>query len=140
MTAVHIHIELKNRTAFAPGETVQGSITIHCQQGPWTPTHAEALLFWRTEGRGDQDEGIAAAINLAEGIGEMPTSVTRDFSLPLPPLPWTYHGKALKVHWVLGVYLKGKPEIDHQHEVYLAVHGQESERERLRVAYDQYDQ
>ena len=136
MSSVTVSLALKNKTGvYAPGATVDGSITIHSPEGSWTASHADVLLFWRTEGRGDTDEGIAAGINLAEQNAQMPASFTRDFSLTVPQLPWTYHGKLIKIHWMIGVYLKGKPGVDHEQEIGITIHNSEVERQRLQAVY-----
>jgi hypothetical protein len=135
MSSIVVSLDLKNKTgAFAPGSTVDGSVTIHNAEGSWTASHAELLLFWRTEGRGDTDEGVAAGVNLAEQSTQMPGSFTRDFSLTLPQLPWTYHGKLLKIRWFLGAYMKGKPGGNSEQEICLSVHGNEAERLRLQAS------
>jgi hypothetical protein len=57
------------------------------------------VLRYRTEGRGDVDTGVVAAVEL----GEAESGESR-FRLDVPPLgPVTYNGQLLRLLWVVAV-------------------------------------
>lgn len=107
MADLTIHLTLKNnRHAYEPGETVRGNVAVMVPGGPVDVKSAELLLFWRTSGIGDTDEGVVSTVKLVEPGGQLPSAFSRDFDLVVPPTPWSYSGRLVKINWFLGVYIK----------------------------------
>ena len=121
MSAPTVNLSLDgSRRRFAPGETVSGSIMVTCVED-WIVASAEVMLFWRTEGRGDQDTGVAATMVLAPPGATAGRALQGAFSFILPDMPWTYHGTALKIHWVVGAYARPRmgKEVSGEQEIIL---------------------
>ena len=106
---------------FAPRDRIAGSVEVNAD-GPWECDRAEVVLFWRTEGRGDEDHGVAEVLELAPPKQSAQPSIRRSFLFTAPVFPWTYHGRAIKIHWVLGVYVKEKRQPEEHEEVALVIH------------------
>lgn len=109
------------RRAFAPGETVSGSATLSADAA-WKCDYAEVALVWHTEGKGDADRQAVAVESLATKGETTSPSLTRPFVFRMPQLPWTYHGRALKIHWTIGVYAKPAGEAEASAEVPIEIH------------------
>jgi hypothetical protein len=84
------------KLAFAPGEELRGSAS-------WSldgdPESVEVRLFWRTEGKGTQDVGIADSIAF-EGPGRKDR---REFRLKIPDGPYSFSGKLVAIVWSVEV-------------------------------------
>lgn len=82
------------RLAFHPGEELRGTAS-------WSldapPTKVELRLFWRTEGKGSQDVGVAETLSF-DGAG---LEEKREFRLRLPPGPYSFSGKLISLIWAL---------------------------------------
>lgn len=66
--------------------------------GGMLPDGAQLALGirWHTEGRGRKDEGVLdVAVPRPLGIVAAPVP----FAVRLPPGPWTYHGRLVKILW-----------------------------------------
>jgi len=65
---------------------------------------AELFVLWFTEGLGDTDDGTlfhqVAVENAALDAGR-----AFPFETPLPPGPWTYDGKYVKIRWAVRVFI-----------------------------------
>lgn len=106
---------------YAPGDTIVGTARFNRRAGDWTADYADVALFWRTEGKGDRDEGIVAVANGVRKKGERAAGAFDvKFRFTVPEMPWTYHGRTLKIHWKLGAYARG-PEVDAGVEIDLEV-------------------
>ena len=82
-----------DREQFSPGDTLGGVVT-------WDANvfgdRAELSVLWNTEGKGDQNSGIAYFEEIAlDSLGE------HRFQVKLPLLPLTYYGQLLKIHWTV---------------------------------------
>jgi hypothetical protein len=108
---------------FAPGDTVTGSVIVTCPED-WTVATAEVMLFWRTEGKGDQDTGVAGTLELAKPGATAGRALQGTFAFTLPQMPWTYHGRALKIHWVVGAYARPRMGKEVADEVAIVAHPQ----------------
>jgi len=96
---------------FRPRDTVAGVATINCVN-PVEPEYAELMLFWRTEGRGDEDHEVVAIERLVPTGARLGAGrEERRFSFQLPDMPWTHHGRLLKLNWTVGLYVKS-PGLD----------------------------
>jgi len=98
-----------NCSEFAPGETVAGRAELNALGNLELRDSADLYLFWRTEGRGDEDHAVVGHLRLAEDGAQLsPGSKQQAFEFKLPALPCTYTGVALKIKWVLGIYARAK--------------------------------
>ena len=84
------------RLDFHPGEEVRGSASWSLDE---PPRAVELRLFWRTEGKGTQDVGVAETIPF-EAAGARDR---RDFRLRLPEAPYSFSGKLISLVWALEV-------------------------------------
>ena len=83
-----------------------GNVSITSPGGGRSVKSAELLLYWRTSGIGDKDENILETIALVPPGGELPSVFARDFMFTLPPMPWSYAGRLIKINWYVGVFIK----------------------------------
>lgn len=84
----------ENRTAFVPGETIQG-VTGWELDAP--PERVELCLLWHTAGKGDRDTNVAERVTF-----ESPAAVdAQTFSLTAPEGPYSYEGKLITLSWAL---------------------------------------
>ena len=85
---------------FEPGEVIQGYIQVTPEED-LDCRHLYARLRWQTEGRGDQDEGVAVEQDLFQG--KLPAGVPRTFSFHLaaPNEPWSYAGRYVSIVWAV---------------------------------------
>lgn len=87
---------------FEPGEPFQGSVKV-------TPAsdldcrHLYARLVWHTEGRGDRDRGVAAEMDLFQGVLRAGTPTFHTFHFKVPESPWSYAGYYINIIWEVEV-------------------------------------
>lgn len=106
MSAITASIRIENRQdEFAPGDRIEGTVSFFSAES-WEVRNCDLVLFWTTEGRGTTDEEEAVAIELARPGKRVSSNETMRFSLVAPPMPWSYHGTLLKIHWKLGVFFR----------------------------------
>lgn len=89
------------RRVFAPGDELEGRASWHLEEEPeWV----EVRLYWRTEGKGDQDVDV-----VAEERWETPgrDSGDRPFRFELPAGPYSFSGTLITLYW--GVELVAEP-------------------------------
>jgi hypothetical protein len=84
----------EGRDAFSPGEAIRGTLE-------WARDEAaddvELRLLWYTEGRGDQDVGVARSLRI-----ESPGAVgSTAFDWEAPSGPWSCSGQLLSIRWAL---------------------------------------
>lgn len=90
---MQIHLD-GGRSAFAPGESVSGTLQ---WMGDAAPERVELRLLWYTEGRGDQDVGVARTLCI-----EAPGSVgSSPFDFEAPSGPHSCAGRLISVRWAL---------------------------------------
>jgi hypothetical protein len=82
------------RLAFHPGEELRGTASWSLEA---PPTRVELRLFWRTEGKGSQDVGVAETIAF-DGAG---AEERRELRLRLPSSPYSFSGKLISLIWAL---------------------------------------
>lgn len=82
---------------------------------------AALIIFWRTEGFGKTDEGMALTEPLPLDAGLTSGHIERSFSVVVPQIPWTYHGRPITIRWYAGVYVtpSGGPEVRQEVEFVL---------------------
>jgi hypothetical protein len=84
----------QNRTAYAPGETLEISALWAL---PEKPASLEARLFWFTRGKGTEDVGVVntEAMPNPEAAGE------HTLRFVLPDNPWSFSGKLVSLIWAV---------------------------------------
>jgi len=86
-----IHID-DGKTAFLPGETIAGTITLDPEGRA-----ADLRLFWYTAGRGRSDVGVVETRKLEPTPSPEPLS----FSFTLPAGPYSVAGKLITLNWAI---------------------------------------
>ena len=67
--------------------------------------HLFARLVWRTEGRGDRDRGVAAEMDLFQGLLHAGSVTHHTFHFTLPQEPWSYAGYYVNIIWELEIVI-----------------------------------
>lgn len=80
------------RSAFAPGERVEGQASWEL---PEPPRALEVRLFWSTSGRGDGDQEVVAV----EEVPSPGASGWVRFGFVLPPGPYSFSGRLVSLAW-----------------------------------------
>jgi len=84
----------ENRLRYRPGEELTGRALWLLDEDPEA---VEIRLFWRTEGRGDQDVALADSVRFERpGRREQ-----KDFRFALPDSPYSFSGKYASLVWAL---------------------------------------
>ena len=81
-----------DRTTFQPCAEIQGQVE---WQLDGNPDFIELSLFWRTEGKGTKDIGIAETLRF-DNPGAFGS---RDFGFKLPNGPYSFSGKLISIIW-----------------------------------------
>jgi len=102
MGELNIHLNSDVNT-FAPGQTVEGTISWQLDEDPQKLTIA---LHWHTESRATDQSGMADSIEFERPGAEG----SKDFSFEIPLGPCSFHGRLLSLNWVLE--LAPSPGID----------------------------
>jgi hypothetical protein len=102
MATTTIQIALsRDKTEYLRGEVLSGSVTVYSASLD-EPRRSELSVLWYTEGIGDEDLGIVHFQLLGEDATVLGTH-TYPFEVTLPVVPLTYHGRLVKIHWVVRV-------------------------------------
>lgn len=106
----HLSIALQEeRSSFRTGQDVSGTAAWSLEV---PPESVELRIFWRTQGKGDEDVGIAETIVFqAPGREDK-----REFRLRAPEGPYSFSGKLVSLLWAIEVVaepgaLAGRAEI-----------------------------
>jgi hypothetical protein len=91
-----IEVETRNGVVFAPGETVEGTVSWQLEKLAET---VELRLFWYTTGKGDQDVGVVSTVPFPSPA----LHDQRSFSIPLPSGPYSFSGSLISLLWALEV-------------------------------------
>ncbi len=90
-----IDIEIReNQTSFLPGQTLAGTVRWMCSEAP---KKASLQLIWFTEGKGDEDVGLAEAVKFENPYA----SGERPFEFQLPTGPYSFSGRLISLTWAL---------------------------------------
>ncbi len=82
------------RTAFRPGDMVEGTVRWQLDE---PPREVELRLFWSTQGKGDQDLEVVQTVPFATpGAQDY-----RAFRVRLPEGPYSFSGKLITLTWAL---------------------------------------
>jgi hypothetical protein len=84
----------EEKTVYAPGEAVHGSMEWSLELGP---RYLELSLFWYTAGKGTRDVGVIDTRRF-DGPGALGR---KDFSFTLPDGPYSFSGKLISLIWAL---------------------------------------
>ncbi len=106
---------------FHPGDSVSGTVVLKYRE-PWDVRYLDVVAGWRTEGRGDQNSSAEATQRLFRKGENVSPLMERGFRLRLPVMPWTYYGTYIKLHWIIGVYVKPMRGFESQFELPIIVH------------------
>lgn len=95
------------KTAYRPGDTIRGTVG---WRGAEPPATLCLRLFWYTEGRGEQDVGIAHELTVdPPAAGEQ-----RSFELTAPERPVSFRGELIALHWALELLIGIDPDAPDQ--------------------------
>jgi hypothetical protein len=90
---LEIHVDAGDG-ALAPGDTLRGTLQ---WVGDRAPEAVELRLLWYTEGRGDQDVGVARTLRI-----EAPAAVgSSPFEFETPSGPYSCSGRLISIRWAL---------------------------------------
>jgi hypothetical protein len=88
----NLDIEIEGGDAFRPGEEIRGRARWEL---PKNPKWLEVSLFWRTEGKGNQDMRTAERVRF-QTPGD---SGVKDFRVTAPSGPYSYSGTLISIIW-----------------------------------------
>ncbi len=90
-----IDIEITDKqTSFLPGQTISGNVRWLCSD---PPKKASLQLIWYTEGKGDEDVGLADKIKFEN----LYASDEKPFEFQLPIGPYSFSGRLISLTWAL---------------------------------------
>jgi hypothetical protein len=95
-----------DRNTWAPGETLQGHVAF--ESGTEPVESLEVNVFWRTEGKGDEDREVCG--RWFHRPQENETSAI-PFSVQLPMAPLSYEGVIVKIRWYAEVRMRQGPAL-----------------------------
>ncbi len=87
---------------YRPGETITGTAEIMADRD-LNARSVAAILYWKTEGRGDKDEEEAANQVLHQGTLPAGRPMPFNISFTVPQAPWSYSGTLLHIHWFVEI-------------------------------------
>ncbi len=98
MAELEINLD-SDQSCFEPGDHINGRIKWQLEKDPESLTLG---LFWKTQGRGTEDVGVAKEITYDSPrlFGE------KSFTIECPEGPYSYSGKLISIVW--GIELCGK--------------------------------
>ncbi|MFQ5611575.1 MAG: hypothetical protein ACE5H9_05525 [Anaerolineae bacterium] len=89
------------RPVYEAGETIAGRIEFGTYPS-LAVKQVEVSVLWHTMGKGDEDSGVILFETFLQD-GELSASTVLPFGVQLPPLPVSYDGVLLKIHWLVRV-------------------------------------
>ena len=96
--------ELGGLKHYLPGETISGEALI-IPDGDIRCKNVYARLQWRTEGRGDRDQGKVDELVLAQGPLKAGLPVQVSLNFILPDSPWSYAGHYISIVWEIAIVI-----------------------------------
>ena len=100
--SIQINIDAE-RTAFRPGESVNGSIAWAL---PVAPAQVSLELFWATRGKGTVDSEVVQS----KQIKQPAAAGEEQFSLAIPNGPYSFSGKLVSLLWGLRLIIHPSQE------------------------------
>jgi hypothetical protein len=110
-----------DRIEFEPGEMLRAECSVDPAPGE-DIIGLEWSVFWRTEGKGDEDsETIAEEHDSAAECDHLDPLDLKPLEVRLPPSPLSYNGVVVKIRWFAQaiVRLRGGGELEGQTEFQL---------------------
>jgi hypothetical protein len=98
---------LDGRTAFAPGETIEGVVSWQLKE---PPKELELHLLYHTRGKGDDDAEVAETA-VFPGAG---ASGVETFRFTAPSGPYSFSGRLISLSWTLELTTGRRKEIAQQ--------------------------
>ena len=93
MNTLTIQLE-QNKTAFRPGDVVAGTVRWQLDN---QAKQVELRLLWYTQGKGDEDAGLAETMTFEQpGLADQ-----RSFRFTLPNGPYSFSGSLISLTWAL---------------------------------------
>jgi len=89
---------------YLPSEDISGEILI-IPDGDIRCKNVSARLQWRTEGRGDRDQGKVDELILAQGTLKAGMPTQYPFHFILSDSPWSYAGHYINIVWEIAVVI-----------------------------------
>lgn len=99
---IEILLEAKQKR-LQPGETLRGGWRLNAANAMAVKS-ADLSVLWFTEGKGDSDEGVIFHQVSIEN-SELDAGRAFPFEVRMPPAPWTYDGRIVKIRWAARVYI-----------------------------------
>ncbi len=99
MSELKMQLE-QDSISFRPGDQIRGTIVWQLENAP---SQLELLLFWRTEGKGTQDIGVAETLRF-ENPGP---SGTQHFQIKAPAGPYSFSGRLISILWAMELSCPG---------------------------------
>ncbi|MEX0777554.1 MAG: hypothetical protein WD042_17755 [Phycisphaeraceae bacterium] len=95
-----LHLETyENRTAFAPGEALDGIASWQVEK---PPRSAEVRLIWFTQGKGDRDVQTIDSVRF-----DQPKEIdSQIFHFTLPDEPYSFSGKLISLIWAVELVIQ----------------------------------
>ena len=94
-----------NRTAFLPGEDLDGAIL---WEYPTAPESVELRLVWSTRGKGSEDLSVVETVSFENPL----PGDTRAFKVRLPDGPYSLNGRLIALIWAVEVVAQPAKEFD----------------------------
>ena len=95
----------ENKTAFRPGENIEGAALWELQQAPKL---AEVRLVWFTRGKGTEDGETVETVK----FDNPPPADTRQFSFRAPDAPYSFSGTLIALIWAVEFVAKPGGEFE----------------------------
>ena len=95
---------LDDRTAYRPGETIDG---IASWELPKPPQRIEVCLCWHTEGRATEDAALVKTV----GFDDPAPVDAQPFQFTVPIGPYSYDGRLIAIRWAVELNAKGVKDI-----------------------------
>ncbi|QDG54154.1 hypothetical protein FIV42_26450 [Persicimonas caeni] len=90
---------------FEPGDKIVGTVFVRVDQ-PHPQARVRLCREWRTSGRARPRSGGRDEILLFEGEWDSAGTYKYPFIFHVPPGPYTFHGRLLRVDWFLGAQVE----------------------------------
>ena len=116
MPTLSIQLE-SDKSAFRPGEKVAGTVSWQLEDHP---REVELRLLWYTQGKGDEDAGLAETMS----FDQPSPSDQRSFHFALPEGPYSFSGSLISLTWALELGTRPGDQCERR-EITLTPTGQE---------------
>lgn len=119
---LRVHVAFTDGHAHChPGTRLRARVTVKAPED-WRADYLDIVVFWRTEGLGDEDKGIVFKETPFASGASVPGLYEFPIAIEMPPMPWSYHGHTIKIRWFVGVYANPKPGAEVAREFEFVMH------------------